>query len=943
MMGELPNKAKLYIMGITLLGLGIYIWQLRFIEIDSPWLFVGISILASAGQVKKVHGSTARSSYAISWVFYGFSIFHFGLAGALLVILIAHIIDLIINKYPYYIPPFNVANYGIAAFCASVVYEVGLKIGWMPAAMDVLGIVVAIIIFTILNHLIIGLVISFARGQNFSESGAFAGLSIAIDATLMCLGGLSAILWSTSQYMAVLPVIPLYLIYKALKMPALERETQLDAKTGLINARHFNESLAKELERANRFDRPITIVMADLDFLRNINNNYGHIAGDEVLIGISNILKSSFRGYDTVARFGGEEFSILVPEATPEQVFPRIDEIRKTIEAARFEISTSATPISATMSFGIAGRQGQQINITELVHNADLALYHAKANGRNRAFIYSEEFADKVLNTPKKEESASSEPVIKSEEQPTEVPIEPAQETKVGEEPLVPEPSLMAELSDEVEGVTSETILQIPPLIKIVPKPQWMLKAYIVAVSLVSMSLLFAFVRFTPDMDWLGLVLFTVLVLITEWFSIEVYDKNTSVSTSAAPYVAGILLFGPIGVAVLSLVIALSALGQTRKSINRIVFNFSNQTIAGMASLGLIALFKDPIYSLPLEVQIALGILTATIVYVITSTFIVVAIHLDTGQQPKWIWKERFRWLSPFYASFGVVAFIFITSYQSAGLFGALSVLAPLLILRLSQVQFVERTKVVVNQLKATNLELQQQSDEITTINEELLLVLAGISDLRDPYVVGHSQHVSRYAVLIAEELGLSAERIERVRKAGLLHDIGKLGIAEPILFKPDNLTENEFEIVKHHVKMGADLLNVCHSLRDLIPFILHHHERFDGMGYPEGLKGGEIPLEARILCLADSVEAMASDRHYHKAMSPEAILEEIRVNAGGHFDPNIVQAFTKVVERAGFSVIVNSARRVDAMRSSEPQEISDVVFSVSEGSKIPWRSPNYF
>jgi putative nucleotidyltransferase with HDIG domain len=449
------------------------------------------------------------------------------------------------------------------------------------------------------------------------------------------------------------------------------------------------------------------------------------------------------------------------------------------------------------------------------------------------------------------------------------------------------------------------------------------------------MSLLFAFVRFTPGMDWLGLVLFTALVLITEWFSIEVYDKNTSVSTSAAPYVAGILLFGPIGVAVLSLVIALSALGQTRKSINRIVFNFSNQIIAGMTSLGLIAFFKDPIYSLPLEVQIALGILTATIVYVITSTFIVVAIHLDTGQPPKWIWKERFRWLGPFYASFGVVAFIFITSYQHAGLFGALSVLAPLLVLRLSQVQFVERTKVVVK--------LQQQSDEINTINEELLLVLAGISDLRDPYVVGHSQHVSRYAVLIAEELGLSTERIERVRKAGLLHDIGKLGIAEPILFKPDNLTENEFEIVKHHVKMGADLLNVCHSLRDLIPFILHHHERFDGKGYPDGLKGGEIPLEARILCLADSVEAMASDRHYHKAMSPGAILEEIRVNAGAHFDPNIVKAFTKVVERAGSSVIVNSARRVDAMRSLEPQEISDVVFSVSEGSKVPWRSPNYF
>jgi diguanylate cyclase (GGDEF)-like protein/putative nucleotidyltransferase with HDIG domain len=942
-MGELPNKAKLYIIGITLLGLGIYIWQLRFFELQSPWLFLIISILASAGQVKKVKGSTARSSYAISWVFYGFSIFYFGLPGALLIILIAHIIDLIFNHYPYYIPPFNIANYSFAAFCATVVYDVVLNIGWMPDVMNVLGIVVSIFIFTILNHLIIGLVINFARGQNFSESGAFAGLSIAIDCTLMCLGGLSAILWATSPFMALLPVVPLYLIYKTLKMPALERETQLDAKTGLINARHFNESLAKELERANRFDRPITIVMADLDFLRNINNNYGHIAGDEVLIGIANILKSSFRGYDTVARFGGEEFSILVPEATPEQVFPRIDEIRKTIEAARFEISTSATPISATMSFGIAGRQGQDINMTEIVHNADLALYHAKANGRNRAYIYSEEFAEKVLNTPKKEKSEASDSGPASEEGQVEVSAHAVQDEENAGDYAFPEPAPVIESSEEVEEVELEPAMEVPPLARIVPKPQWMLKSYIVAAALLSTSLLVAFVRFNPGTDWIGLVLFTMLVLVTEWFSIEVYDKNTSVSTSAAPYVAGILLFGPIGVAVLSIVIALSALRITKKPFSRIVFNISNQIIAGMACVGLMSLFKGPIFSQPLLVQIALGILSAIMIYAMTSNLISFAIYLDTGQQPKWVWKERFRWLGPFYAAFGVVAFLFITSYQFAGILGAIGVLVPLLIVRLSQVQFVERTKVVVNQLKATNIELQDQSKEITMINEELLLVLAGISDLRDPYVVGHSQHVSRYAVLIAEELGLSAERVERVRKAGLLHDIGKLGIAEPILFKPGTLTEDEYEIVKQHVKMGADLLNVCHSLRDLIPFILHHHEHFDGKGYPDGLKGGEIPLEARILALADAVEAMASDRHYHEAMDPEAILKEIHANAGTQFDPNIVKAFASVVERAGDTVIVNSARKVTASLSAGPREIPEVVFSVSDNVRTPWRSPDYF
>ena len=942
-MGELPNKAKLYIIGSVLAGIGIFIWQLRFLEPEPIWMLIATSILGAITQVKNVKGTTARSSYSISWVIFGFSILYLDVPGALLVILVSHIVEWIFHRYPYYIQFFNISSYAIAAFCAGSLYKFILTIETLTPALDIIGIVLAMAVFTLLNHFLVGVVINFARGQNFSESGVFGSLTLAIDFTLLSLGGASAMVWDSNPYVALLTLFPLYIMYRTLKMPALERETQLDAKTGLINTRYFNESLERELDRANRFDRPITIVMADLDFLRNINNNYGHIAGDEVLIGIATILKNSFRGYDTVARFGGEEFSILVPEATPEQVFPRIDEIRRTIELAKFEISTSATPISATMSFGIAGRQGQDITMTELIHNADLALYHAKANGRNRAYIYSDEFADEVLNTPKKEKSEGSDIVVEAEEPTSELASDSGQEIREVFQEALREPSSISKLSDEMEGVDLESARELPPLVRIVPKPQWMLRTYIVVVCLAAVSLLGGFLRFDSGIDWVGLILFTALVWVTEWFAIEVYDKNTSVSTSAAPYVAGILLFGPIGVVVLSVVIALSALGHTRKNLQRIIFNISNQIIAGMMGVGLKSLFEGSIISQPLPLQIALSILSAAIIYIATSSLISIAIHLDTGQQLRWIWKERFRWLGPFYVAFGVVALLFIRSYHHTGPLGAIGVLVPLLIVRLSQIQFVERTKVVVNQLKATNVELQQQSKEITTINEELLLVLAGISDLRDPYVVGHSQHVSRYAVLIAEELGLSPERVERVRKAGLLHDIGKLGIAEPILFKPDTLTEDEFEIVKQHVRMGADLLSVCHSLRDLIPFILHHHEHFDGKGYPDGLKDGEIPLEARILCLADSVEAMASDRHYHKAMSPEAILKEIQASAGNHFDPNVVKAFTNVVERAGRSVIVNSARKVNAMLSTHPQEIQEVVFSVSDGSKSPWRSPDYF
>jgi diguanylate cyclase (GGDEF)-like protein len=144
-----------------------------------------------------------------------------------------------------------------------------------------------------------------------------------------------------------------------------------------------------ELKRANRFDSSLAIVMADLDLLRNINNTYGHLAGDEVLIGIARILKQSVREYDVVARFGGEEFAILLAETTLEQAFKRAELIRKAVESASFPIPTSITPIKATLSLGIACRERFDQPGQEIVHNADTALYKSKLKGRNQVFAFA--------------------------------------------------------------------------------------------------------------------------------------------------------------------------------------------------------------------------------------------------------------------------------------------------------------------------------------------------------------------------------------------------------------------------------------------------------------------------------------------------------------------------------------------------------------------------
>jgi len=255
------------------------------------------------------------------------------------------------------------------------------------------------------------------------------------------------------------------------------------------------------------------------------------------------------------------------------------------------------------------------------------------------------------------------------------------------------------------------------------------------------------------------------------------------------------------------------------------------------------------------------------------------------------------------------MAYMVMYSYAAVGALGVAAVIVPLAVVRYSQQLYIDRTKAMVKQLRAANDTLLKQSQEVAILNEELLMALAHAIDLRDPDVLGHSHNVARYAVLIAQELGLPPEKVELVRKGGLLHDIGKLGIPEAIVFKPGALNSEEYARMKQHSALGADIIADCHSLYELVTIVRHHHERYDGRGYPDRLRAHEIPLEARIMAVADSVEAMASDRPYRQAMDALAILEEIQSQSGSQFDPYVATAFWNVVRKSAVPVIVNSAR----------------------------------
>jgi len=201
---------------------------------------------------------------------------------------------------------------------------------------------------------------------------------------------------------------------------------------------------------------------------------------------------------------------------------------------------------------------------------------------------------------------------------------------------------------------------------------------------------------------------------------------------------------------------------------------------------------------------------------------------------------------------------------------------------------------------------IEESTKNLTRLYEDLrntymrtIKVLAHAIDARDHYTHSHSENVATYAVMIAEEMRLPAEQVQLIREACELHDLGKIGVEDSILSKPSSLDEKEWENMKKHPMIGAQILEPLSFLDGVIDLIKQHHEHFDGSGYPQGLKGEEILLGARILKIADAYEAMRSARSYRKTpLTKEQAVGEIKKNSGIQFDPKVVEAFLRVVDK---------------------------------------------
>jgi len=285
------------------------------------------------------------------------------------------------HRRSWHVRAFNVGCTVLSALSAWAVYHQLVTSGRGSFALAGLA---AAASFVVVNHTLLAVMIRLATSTPLGATGLFSLESLSTDSALAALGVGVVVVWNANPWTLAFAIAPLFLIYRALHVPQLEVEARIDPKTGLLNAREFEAAFAHELERAQRSVSPLSLLMLDLDFLRDINNTYGHLAGDAVIRAIADTLREELRHGDVASRFGGEEFAVLLPGGEHDAALQVAERIRSAFAARAVEDETADVPLRATLSIGVATYPWHGRTAKELISEADAALYRAKEFGRNR-------------------------------------------------------------------------------------------------------------------------------------------------------------------------------------------------------------------------------------------------------------------------------------------------------------------------------------------------------------------------------------------------------------------------------------------------------------------------------------------------------------------------------------------------------------------------------
>ncbi len=790
------------------------------------------------------------------------------------VALVQHVPEWLRERYPWYIQTFNIANYTLSGLAAHQVFVFASTswdglIGNENLCYFVAGLAAAAT-FVIVNHIVLALVLKFARGHSLLQTGLFTLQSLSTDFVLALLGVVVATLWQENPWLVALALAPLVLIHRTLALPKLEAEARQDPKTELFNARYFSELLDDALERAQRDSSPVSLLVADLDLLREINNRYGHLAGDVVLLGVARTFLAHLRAGDAAARFGGEEFALLLPGTAAEEAAAIAERVRAAVNDSRFEVETSSEPITATVSIGVASYPADAANAQELIYRADVAAYRAKAQGRNRVVVASDDAALDELVT---ERAPSRSPLAIT----------------------------------SVPARVAPRVVKAPP-----PAPNYLtlsarLRVLVGVVGVVGVVAGAAALLVGGSDDLLGLVALIALVAVGQALAVEVLDHG-SISLTAVGSLAGAAMFGPRVALPIALAVCIVDWSARRGKLHRAAFNVGVIVLSTLVGAGVYQSLPGGAW-----LFVAGGALAGAAYYAVNIGLLATAIALETSERWLDTFRARFAWLLPHYLVYGVVGAMITVAYDAAGVLALFVFAVPLILVRKAQLDYIAHTEESVRRLRDASETIELQNESLTRANvllrdraTEAMESLAAAVDARDAYTAGHSRRVQEIAVTIGREVALDHAELESLSFAALFHDVGKLGVPDSVLLKRGPLDEEERWIVRHHAEEGERIIAHLGFLSNATPAIRHHHEHWDGNGYPDGLRGQEIPIGARVLHVADAFDSMISDRVYRSAMTLAEALAELRQATGKQFCPSCVAALEKLVANGSLSHVID-------------------------------------
>lgn len=374
---------------------------------------------------------------------------------------------------------------------------------------------------------------------------------------------------------------------------------------------------------------------------------------------------------------------------------------------------------------------------------------------------------------------------------------------------------------------------------------------------------------FISESFYTSSVMFCILIVLSNLMPVKL-PRRGSVAITFAMHLAAIFNYGPL-ISIVSEIISafLIYFKESKKNKIKEIFNASQVII----SIYFASLFIQPwqVAAMDMDAFLVANAFLVSVVYFIVNTILVTFVISFSEKLNPWnIWVTNFKILTPHYLALAPMGFVVAVIYYYIGPFGLIMFFLPFLLARHS-----------------FKLYMDMRDNYLNTIETLIKSIEA-----KDEYTKGHSERVATYSVAIGRQMSLDAADLEQLNYLALLHDIGKVAVSDSVLNKVDKLTNGEFDLVRQHPQIGADIIKDIKLLTDEKKVVLHHHERFDGYGYPDKLKGEEIPLMARIIAVADCFDAMTSNRAYRDATSYTVAIREIVECSGKQFDPKVVEAF---------------------------------------------------